>query len=62
MQSPTFDAYTKMKHAIRYFEGTDDYRLSIQPDATPAYQTTLDLTAYVDPHRAGCTATRKSTT
>lgn len=47
LQSPTFDDYAKLKHAIHYLKGTDDYRLTIQPDAKHATQTAFDVTTCV---------------
>lgn len=32
--SPSFDGFAKLKHAIHYLKGTEDYRLTMRPDTT----------------------------
>lgn len=60
LQPPVQDDYAKMK--IRYLEGTENYRMSIRPNATTTCADIFDITTFADSGWTGCSTTRKSTT
>ena len=63
LQQPTYLDMKKMKHVLRYLQGTKDYKFILHPTTIPGNKdtaTTLDV--YVDADWAGCTTTRKFTT
>ena len=62
LQQPTYLDMKKMKHALRYLQGTKDYKFILRPTTIPGNKDPPILDVYVDADWAGCTTTRKSTT
>ena len=62
LQQPTYLDMKKMKHTLRYLQGTKDYKFILHPTTIPGNKDIPILDVYVDADWAGCTTTRKSTT
>ena len=62
LQQPTYLDMKKMKHTLRYLQGTKDYKFILHPTTIPQNKDIPILDVYVDADWAGCTTTRKSTT
>ena len=62
LQQPTYLDMKKMKHALRYLQGTKDYKFILHPTTITPNKDIPTLDVYVDADWAGCTTTRKSTT
>ena len=62
LTAPTELSNKRVKHLIRYLQGTKHYKFIIQPTTTLNSDTNncLDLEIYVDADWAGCPTTRKS--
>ena len=62
LSAPTRADMTKLKHLLRYLQGTKDYVCRLRPSHTlSGYDNTFELDVYVDSDWAGCRTTRKST-
>ena len=62
LQQPKYLDMKKMKHTLRYLQGTKDYKFILRPTTLPRNKDIPTLDVYVDADWAGCTTTRKSTT
>ena len=62
LQQPTYLNMKKMKHTLRYLQGTKDYKFILHPTTIPGNKDIPTLDVFVDADWAGCTTTRKSTT
>ena len=62
LQQPTYLDMKKMKHTLRYLQGTKDYKFILHPTTIPGNKDIPTLDVFVDADWAGCTTTRKSTT
>ena len=63
LQSPTSECMSKLKHVLRYLQGTKGFKHKLRPSISlPAYEkSSIDILAYVDSDWAGCHKTRRST-
>ena len=60
--APTQESVAKLKHLLRYVNGTKDFVQRLRPAMTlSSGDCTLDLDCFVDSDWAGCNRTRKST-
>ena len=60
--APTQESVAKLKHLLRYVNGTKDFVQRLRPAMTlSSGDCTLDLDRFVDSDWAGCNRTRKST-
>ena len=62
LQQPTYLDMKKMKHTLRYLQGTKDYKFILHPTTIPGNKDIPTLDVFVNADWAGCTTTRKSTT
>lgn len=62
--APTEEDWLRLRHAVKYLKGTEDYVYKLEPrSSTPSSSTSpLLLEVYADSDWAGCPETRKSTT
>ena len=62
LSAPTLEDMAKLKHLLKYCQGTKDYSLHIHPTITlSSTNTNIDVDVYCDSDWAGCNKTRKST-
>ena len=62
LTAPTQESVAKLKHLLRYVNGTKDFVQRLRPAMTlSSGDCTLDLDCFVDSDWAGCNRTRKST-
>ena len=61
LQAPTTSDQQKLKHLLRYLQGTKEYKQVVQPTVKIPASATPDLNVYVDSDWAGCPITRRST-
>ena len=63
LQGPTSECMSKLKHVLRYLQGTKGFKHKLRPSITlPSYEKpSPDIIAYVDSDWAGCHTTRRST-
>ena len=62
LTAPTTADQQKLKHLLRYLQGTKQHKQIIRPTMKIPASATPDLNVYVDSDWAGCSATRRSTT
>ena len=62
LNKPTTQDWKRMKHVVRYLQGTKHYKFTVQPTAQITDELKeIDVDAYVDADWAGDPVTRKST-
>eukprot|EP00438_Fugacium_kawagutii_P020526 Skav212703 [mRNA] locus=scaffold1930:419946:420725:- [translate_table: standard] len=62
LSAPNDDHMARMKHLLRYLQGTKDFAQTLRPTLKlHKSQTTLDVNVFVDSDWAGCAHTRRST-
>ena len=61
LAEPNKEDLAKLKHLLKYLQGTRNYYLELHPTIRFNFNEIMDIVTYVDSDWAGCSTTRKST-